>query len=111
MSEYWLRRGGQRSLYVAAPTGDLPKWVAPGDSLVGSLLVNKDAKKVSEVKLVYEVPPPKNEIRYGVAEMIIVRVSTAAVWYCSNASLVYKRFGLGQRILKRNGNENSDRNA
>ena len=61
VSEYWLRRGGQRSLYVAAPTGDLPKWVAPGDSLVGSLLVNKDAKKVSEVKLVYEVPPPKNE--------------------------------------------------
>ena len=57
IAETWLRRGAHRNLYVAAPTAALPSWVAAGDALVGSLLIDSGLPAVTKVPLAYEVPP------------------------------------------------------
>lgn len=58
MTDVWLRRGGHKNLYVAAPTETLPSWVSQGDSLVGSLIVDRGASDVTRIALTYAAPPP-----------------------------------------------------
>jgi len=57
-----LRKGSHKDIYVARPTEDLPDWVAPGDVLVGSLVLDKDKEGVTSMELVYVAPPkPKKK--------------------------------------------------
>ena len=54
-----LRKGSFKDLYVSRPTGDLPSWVAPGDVMVGKVVLDKGKGKggVTTMPLVYEIPP------------------------------------------------------
>jgi hypothetical protein len=62
----WIRRGGHKNLYVAKPSGkQLPKWAAPGDSMVGHLLVDKKLQP-TKIPLVYEIPPAPHGKRVSV---------------------------------------------
>jgi len=56
-----LRKGSHQDIYVSRPTEDLPDWVAPGDVLVGSLVLDKDKESVTSMELVYVAPPPKTK--------------------------------------------------
>jgi len=59
LTEGFLRKDARRSIYVRRPDGKLPAWVERGDTLVGSLVLDKglDDKRVF-VPLAYEPPPP-----------------------------------------------------
>lgn len=53
--------GSYRDLYVARPTDDLPPWAAPGDVVVGSLVLDKDKESVTSMVILYVVPPKKKD--------------------------------------------------
>lgn len=57
MEEVWLKRGGQRQLYVTRPTDALPSWLAAGDALVGAVQLDDAQPAATRLPLVYEVPP------------------------------------------------------
>ena len=44
-------------MYVSRPTESLPAWISPGDSIVGSLNLDKGNVGGTAMKLVYAVPP------------------------------------------------------
>jgi len=52
-----LRKGSRKDIYVARPAEDLPDWVAPGDVLAGSLVLDKDREGVTSMDLLYVAPP------------------------------------------------------
>jgi len=52
-----LKQGAQKDLYVARPTGDLPAWVTPGDTISGVFVLDKNNQAPTSMKLVYAVPP------------------------------------------------------
>ena len=52
-----MATGSYQDIYVARPTDDLPAWVAPGDVLVGSLVLDKDKESVTSMELLYMAPP------------------------------------------------------
>ena len=54
--------GSHQDIYVSRPAEELPAWVATGDVLVGSLVLDKDRKGVTSMELVYVAPPkPKQK--------------------------------------------------
>ena len=57
-----LRKGDFQDLYVARPTGDLPKWVKPGDVMTGKVSLDKSRSGVTSMQLTYQVPP-KSEVK------------------------------------------------
>jgi len=53
-----LSRSGHMDLYVLAPSvEDMPSDVTLGDSMLGTLAIDKDATSVSSMPIVYEAPP------------------------------------------------------
>eukprot|EP00585_Thalassiosira_rotula_P001363 CAMPEP_0196147344 /NCGR_PEP_ID=MMETSP0910-20130528/25203_1 /TAXON_ID=49265 /ORGANISM="Thalassiosira rotula, Strain GSO102" /LENGTH=1458 /DNA_ID=CAMNT_0041409743 /DNA_START=91 /DNA_END=4467 /DNA_ORIENTATION=- len=57
-----LHKGSHKDIYVSRPMEDLPAWVAPGDILVGSLVLDKDKEGVTSMDVLYVAPPkPKKE--------------------------------------------------
>jgi len=52
-----LQRGTHQDLYVARPTKELPAWVVPGDTMGGSLVLNKGRSIATTMDLKYNVPP------------------------------------------------------
>lgn len=52
-----LVKGSYQDIYVARPTDELPKWIQPGDILVGALSLDKEKEAVTSMKLLYVIPP------------------------------------------------------
>jgi tripeptidyl-peptidase-2 len=52
-----LQKGSHQDLYVSRPTESLPAWISHGDSIVGTLNLDKGNAGGTAMKLVYAVPP------------------------------------------------------
>jgi tripeptidyl-peptidase-2 len=57
-----LQKGGFQDLYVSRPIGDLPSFVAPGDVMTGTVVLDKDKEDVTSMALIYQVPP-KSQVK------------------------------------------------
>ena len=59
LKDGFLRKDARRAIYVRRPDGKLPAWVERGDTLVGSLVLDKelDDDRV-HIQIAYEPPPP-----------------------------------------------------
>ena len=59
LKDGFLRKDARRAIYVRRPDGKLPAWVERGDTLVGSLVLDKELDDESvHIPLAYEPPPP-----------------------------------------------------